>query len=484
MIATTISSPQATPVARLAAEELARYLERMTGEREPIANAAPAPAIRLEVDANDPALAATDSFRIAEDNDVITIRSASPRGLLMAAYHYLRLLGCRFYFPGADNEFVPKRNDAILRGVDVTESPAFDKRGVVIYARNTAFADWFDFAPKVKLNTIAVHSFDDVVQAEPLAAARGLRLDVETHAFGGDLCPTNHDNLRRETEKMAELVRRLPDCVHDLFLWPKDASLKPCGCPEHQHLSASDEVLMLVNKLLAAARTVRPAERLCYLAYVNTLPAPKQAKPDDGVFLEWAPMNRCMSHALTDPDCTINARDHIPHLLDNLKLFPADQAQVLGYWLDSSLFNRGQYKANAGRLPLFPDIIRSDFKYYASLGFNEITTFAVGLDKEYFARFTSPSVTAYADLLWDTDADVEGETKLFCENFFGTADAQVGLVLDTAMDERHNPDAVRVDAEIEEAIPAVAALARDASDDFHRTRLLRLEAELRHRLAV
>lgn len=493
MAVTVVSRRDASRVERFAASDLARYLSRMSGVAVPVSDSAPAPAVCLGVTTDDPKLEPLDSFSISESGGMVAVRSAAPRGLLMGAYHYLQLLGCRFYFPGAANEFVPGRDDVILRGVDVYEHPAFAKRGVVVYLPNDAFEDWVDFTPKVKLNTLGIHAFvdqgvgehgaiDDARKAESLAADRGLRIDLEAHCFGSVFCPSDVAGMAAAERRMADMVKALPDSTRDLFLWQADGRIGKCDCPEHREHTASDQTLLLVNRLLAAARGVRPDSRLCYLAYANTLPAPENVAPGGGVFLEWAPIGRCMSHSLNDSTCAINAGDHVPHLLDDLAVFGAADAQVLGYWLDASLFNRGRFEANNRRLPFFPELLRGDLRYYRSLGIRQITTFACQLDRSYFETFVSPSVPTYAQLLWDPDANVASELGLFCRNFFGTEEAIVGLVPDTAMDPRHRADLREVSAKVAEAMPVVGDLAREATDELHRDRLRRLAAELERRL--
>jgi len=480
-------------IEQFAANDLARYLSRMSGADVPVCGSASAPAICLCVTTDDPELRPLDSFRISESDGVVTIHSAAPRGLLMGAYHYLQLLGCRFYFPGEANEVVPRRHDVILRGVEAYECPAFEKRGIVIYLSNDAFLDWVDFMPKAKLNTIGVHAFiepggggrgtiDDASQAEDLTANRGLRIDLEAHCFGSVFCPSDEEGASAAAGRLVEMVKRLPSSTRDLFLWQADGHIEKCDCPEHQQHTPSDQTLLLANHLLAAARSARPDAKLCYLAYINTLAAPRNVKPADGVFLEWAPIRRCMSHALNDPACAINEEGHVPHLLDNLEVFGTDDAQVLGYWLDASLFNRGRFDSNGRRLPFFPHLIRDDLQYYRSLGIKQITTFACQLDRSYFGTFVSPSVSAYAQLLWNPNADYEPELKLFCRNFFDAEEALVGLVPDTAVDPQHCPGAREVGARIADAIPVVQALAQEATNELCQERLLRLAAELEHRL--
>ena len=492
MAVTVLSPRDASRVEQFAADDLARYLGRMSGRDVRVTETASAPAICLRVTVDDPDLETLDSFSIAESDGIVTIRSAAPRGLLMGAYHYLQLLGCRFYAPGTANEIVPRRDDVILRRADVVERPAFTKRGVVIYLSNTAFEDWVDFVPKVKLNTLGVHAFveqgggqgavDDACRAEALAADRGLGIDLEAHCFGSVFCPSDKGGLNAAASRMGDMVERLPDSTRDLFLWQADGRIGKCDCPEHRDHTASDQTLLLVNRLLATARGVRPSAKLCYLAYANTLPAPRNVTPEEGVFLEWAPIGRCMSHALNDPTCSINAEGHVPHLLDNLELFGAEDAQVLGYWLDASFFNCGRFAANKRRLPFFPELVRADLRFYRSLGIRQITTFACQLDRSYFETFVSPSVAAYAQLLWDPCADVDSELKRFCRGFLGTEKALVGLVPDRAMDPQHRANVREAESGLAHAMPVVAGLAREATNELHRERMFRLKAELEHRL--
>lgn len=493
MPTTVACAPDADRVVCFAAAELARYLTRMTGESVVVEDSPTGPSLHLQVDPHAAGLAGADAFEIEEDGRVVSVRSRTPRGLLMAAYHYLRLLGCRFNFPGPQGEHVPQRRDPILRGVRASESPAFDKRGIVIYRSNDAFEDWIDFMPKVGLNALGVHAFLGTVQADrgsatdaadavALAADRGLQVDLEAHCFGEVFCPADQAGMAAAQEHLLAMLGQLPDSMQDLFLWQADGHIKPCECAEHRGMSVSDQTLLFANHMAQAAHQARAGARLCYLAYHTTLPAPTSVAAHDGVFLEWAPIARCMSHPLDDPACPVNAEEHLPHLVDNLRVFAPDQAQVLGYWLDSSLFNRGRFRDNHGRLPWFPELMRADFRCYRGLGIRQITTFGINLDRAYFGQFVSPSVLAYAHLLWDPEADIAGELRDFCAHTFGTEEALAGFVPDTAVDPQHGPDARAVAEQVERAIPVIDGLARDACEPRHREGLRRLAAELEHRL--
>jgi len=187
-----------------------------------------------------------------------------------------------------------------------------------------------------------------------------------------------------------------------------------------------------MNEMITAIRTVRTNARLYFLAYLSTWQPPKFIKPSDGIFLEIAPIHRCFAHAISEPNCYINSRANQsiasgdtkilgvkPNIEELLELFNPQEAQVLGYWLDASLFSRGRYDRLRGRLPQFGEIIKDDINFYHELGISAITTFAVGLDREYFSFFTSPAIFQYASLLWNNQTDLYSQLVEFCEYFYG-----------------------------------------------------------------
>ena len=90
--------------------------------------------------------------------------------------------------------------------------------------------------------------------------------------------------------------------------------------------------------------------------------------------------------------------DNLRWLEQNLEVFPAEDAVVLEYWLDVSLFSR--WKRPAVQLPWRSDVCRSDLATYARYGIRNVTSFAVYMDASYFERFPSTEpVEEYGSLL-------------------------------------------------------------------------------------
>ncbi|MBM3241163.1 DUF4838 domain-containing protein [Candidatus Poribacteria bacterium] len=385
-----------------------------------------------------------DGFIIKDIQGNLAICGKTPRATLYGVYHYLQLLGVRWYFPGRDYEFVPNPPyPPLLKGgkggfelgpINIKESPDINKRGIVIHFSNSALRDWIDFAPKVKLNSIALHSDEGLHEMPDLLADRGVTLDFERHFFGDIFGSDDPAELEENRKQVKDYVQTLPECINDFFLWQADVWVKQADRDRERHYTISDSALQFMNKMLPAIREVRPEARLAFLAYLGTFQRPMFVKPVEGIFLEIAPMHRCFAHAIADPDCPINSRNvpatertrqnmGVKSIVEELlEVFNPHEAQVLGYWLDASLFGRGRYQNMRGRVPQFGEIIKDDINYYRNLGISAITTFAVGIDKSYLATFTSPTIFQYATLLWDSQADLQSQLEDFCEHFYGDKD--------------------------------------------------------------
>ncbi|MEN6536431.1 MAG: DUF4838 domain-containing protein [Bryobacteraceae bacterium] len=429
---TIVTAADAGETERFAAAELAKYLAKM-GNPQPKIVKAPAqgevylgvlpgsvaPSERRlyedPIAGRDP-----DSFLIRSFARGVVIKGNSPRAVLFGTYHYLESLGARWYFPGTENELIPQVA-VRLTGFDTVQVPSFRKRGIVVFASTPGFASLVDFAAKVKLNTIGLHDTSKEYDAYSLASkaigARGLTIDAERHLFGERFCPDDTAALATEKERFKSYIATLPSQLNDFFLWVADKELPPCASPKYRNYSVSDLVMYFSNEIAQTLRRTRPQGRYAYLAYLGTEPPPKNVKPGPGVLLEWAPMRQCFAHSFDDPDCPMN-RAYRQNIEGYLKLFKPEDAQVLGYWLDDTLFNRTGY----GRLPYRPDVLKADLTYLHKLRVPDVTTFGVITGANYFASHVSPAVFLYPRLLWDVTSDPQSVMKEFCQGFFGDGD--------------------------------------------------------------
>ena len=301
----------------------------------------------------------------------------------------------------------------------------FTTRGVVLTTEDLSTVDWPKKAKGAGLTTIATHiTPSQVVQfiqspkgQEFLQECRELGLEVEheLHAMN-DLLPRNlfeedptmfrmnkegkrvaDFNLCVHSEKALELVSKnavkfakiLTPTTGRYFYWIDDG--RPmCYCSQCSNYSDSEQALILENKILKALREFDPRATLAHLAYLNTMPPPVKIKPEEGIFLEFAPIRRSWDYPLRNLEVTgrelnnspvLTHREILEFLDENLKVFGSGNAQVLEYWLDVSLFS--DWKKPAVKLPWNKKVFQQDIDTYAKRGIKHVTTFAAYIDDEY-----------------------------------------------------------------------------------------------------
>ena len=97
-----------------------------------------------------------------------------------------------------------------------------------------------------------------------------------------------------------------------------------------------------------------------------------------------------------------------------LAVFPAGTAQVLEYWLDVSIQKREAGGKLVAPLPYVSEVVEADIAAYRALGIRNFTTFAVGMDQEYFRRYGDGVLRDYARLLLPGAAGVPyAESRIF-----------------------------------------------------------------------
>jgi hypothetical protein len=310
--------------------------------------------------------------------------------------------------------------------------PVFATRGVVITPVDLTL-NWPERAKRARLTTIALHPFPrnviEFVRTRDgemfLDTCRelGLQVEFELHAMA-DLLPRTHFDTRPEFFRMNDDGERTPDanlCVHSrgaldfvaanalevarilkpstgrYYFWGDDG-LPWCQCPKCREFPDADQALLLENFLAQALAAFDERAQLAHLAYVNTLTPPSIVKPDPRVFLEFAPIRRKFDVPLNDPDCAEN-KEHLELLDANLKVFPAETAQVLEYWLDCSLFSN--WREPHVKLPWSEAVLQADLDEYGARGIRHITTFAVYLDAHYLQTYGEPPIASYGQALAD-----------------------------------------------------------------------------------
>ena len=331
---------------------------------------------------------------------------------------------------------------------------AFRRRGLVILPEDTSLPNWPERARRAGLTTLALHEFtllgilafavSDAGRAffDQCRAAK-LEIEYELHLMSdllqrslfaqhpewfrmdvsgqrtadANCCVHSHAALDHIARNAATVARLLPSTSDRYFFWGDDGA-NWCRCPRCMEQSDSEQALVVENRILNELRKDRPQATLAHLAYHHTLSAPRQVRPDDGVFLEFAPIDRAYG-AINDPsyhgapgsgvfvplknrDFRFRPQDHSNgQLLDfldtNLEVFPKETAQVLEYWTDVSVVSR---KKPARKQPFDAAVMRADLIEYRRRCLSQITSFAVWVDSDYVQCHGEPTfIQDYGNLL-------------------------------------------------------------------------------------
>ena len=288
---------------------------------------------------------------------------------------------------------------------------------------------WIDRAKRLGYDTLALHPRGGKRAPETLAEmlewlktdkyremidyaiSIGLKIEYEFHAVGyllprslfdshpeyfrmnedgnrtpdSNLCFSNPDAIKIVKERAASLAKQLYRSTHNFYFWADDIRGSTCLCEKCRALSASDKNLMLMNEISDAVREVFSDARVACLAYQDTLPVPEKVTAHDGIFLEYAPIDRDMQKPVEEQSA--DKAGNISALLD---FFGRKNSKVLEYWMDNSMFSNWQ-KPPKKYVPN-KEVIAADVKYYASLGFECISSFGCFLGDDYEALYGEPEI--------------------------------------------------------------------------------------------
>ncbi|MCG8348684.1 MAG: DUF4838 domain-containing protein [Chloroflexales bacterium] len=441
-----IDLSSADPVARFAAQELRRTLQRIGASPLPIVANAAGPRIALHCGAYG------DGFVRTPDNSGLTLHGDGPRGLLYAVYDLLEALGCRWVAPGPSGEQLPHYQHIELPRVAIAQQPALTGRCLII--GHDFFLDhaeeWIVWAARNRLNTIFIHTIDRRLalgacrlqqwrkrrtKLLPLLRERGMTLELGGHGMA-DLVPRNL--FQRSPEAFRQKgARRTPDhnfCPSNstaqallqrngtaffrahseaqiYHLWPDDILGGGwCDCPQCSALSPADQSLMATNLLAETLERCNPQARIAYLAYHDTAVAPSQIVPRANVILAFAPRPRSYAHGIANESNLVN-RPFFQQLHDNIVWFdgaspgPNLQSQapvepaishaghcVFEYYLDGILFKSTP--------PPLPTVMRDDLRAYRDAGVHTVQALMTG-DRPWLAAPLNAYL--FARLAWEPE---------------------------------------------------------------------------------
>ena len=420
-------APHPHPLVRKASSELARFLSRQSGlpVRCEAAHGA-ACTIQVAAGASGRRTAASigqvraDGYLIQPVPDGFLLAARTPKGLLNAVYGYLSWAGVQWPTPGV--ELLPDQPRLAWPREPLLRNPAFARRGIVHAISPDAWPDCCEWYARLGFNEIFTHGSGEQWQAmQKTAEDFGIAMQTGGHGLASllprsqfekhpeyfrelqppdfdpkrmpdaNLCAANPDALAIVERGARRYVKQFPG-ASVYHLWADDLPGGGwCACSRCMGLTPQDQAMLAVNALARGIIAADPKAEAAHCIYHDTLPAPRIVKPHPSVRPLFAPRERCYAHALNDPSCERN-RHFVESLEGVLAWFGHREWQTFEYYSDYILFR--------AMLPLIPEVVAGDLRYYKAQGLDNAQHLLVGT---VVGLLTNLHV--FARQVWDLDAD-------------------------------------------------------------------------------
>ena len=434
--ATIVVATQTDPKVKTAAEELQRYLEKISGAKPPIMTDADYPdgalvlvgrstltdAMGVKIPAGVTADRLEEGFVIVCRGDRLVLAGndeAQYHGTEYAVYDFLERLGVRWYMPTDFGEIVPKLQTITFADITVTEKPDFLLRGWEtdeIWGRRNKLGISGDF---VAADT-SVWYFMPSFEERP-----------ELYALGPDgkrdknlgICYSSPETVTAVAEGLVAAFNKDP-LVNVIGIAPPDG-IPACSCPDckkgNQGFangatpprntgdgSNSEEWIAFADKVAALVRKESPDRYVWTNGYSNRHFAPQWAgKFQSNLGVMFAAIEDCTLHTLDDPKCWQKQA----------------QAMTLKRWSELSGGKLTIYEyslqmmiSNLTPIPMVHKY-RRDMPLWKRMG-------VMGYWLCYKNCWAEEGILTHylrAKLAWDVDADVEAIQRDFYGKWYGGA---------------------------------------------------------------
>ena len=366
---------EASKVETFAAEELQRYIKKISGAELSIIRENPDRhnliyvgrierwSKNLNIEEN---RLQEEGFVIKTVGENLALLGKDDLGTLFSVYTFLEILGCRWFFPGPEGEEIPEREDIEIQTLDIAESPFMEYRGLCEqdifrqfdYSNPVRYIQLVEWLPKVKLNVFAMYSRAYSREVLEEAGKRGLKVKFGNHSFifffighkeyqkraedeilkeifdshpdyypgrktweGFQFCFTHPEVIERVKKNISEFIKEHP-YIDSIDLVPEDIGEDSfCNCPRCKaEGSTSERYWKFINKIADFIKQEHPGKRLVGIFYGATREVPEGLKLPDNVdvFLGFSP--RCELHSWGDVQCKYNqerlkdVKEQIKHL--------------------------------------------------------------------------------------------------------------------------------------------------------------------------
>jgi len=449
---------------RNAAQELQKYLEKVTGAVFPLADELTAkegtPKIFVGPSAAAVNLSGTVAWR-ALGTDGIVIKTAGrhlvlaggrPRGTLFAVYTFLQdQVGCRWYADDAP-EVVPRRPTLDLKTQNLVYRPPFDMRYLYTGAQRTGDAKDPLFSAKLRQNGSIPEQFGGSVgygdahtmltwvlppkehfQEHPDWYA----LDESGKRVQGNLCYTSEGAMKKAAERVLERVRRerpkwkyAPQKI--VSVSPPDSGFhcrcEKCRAALMREGSDSGALIGFVNNVAEHVQKEFPDALISTLAYWNTAAPPRTVRPRGNVLVHFGISNEA-SHPADQRDRIVVRNFRLPfsevsvfsqHLVEWGRI--ASHLYVWDY--DTNFTNMIQPHPTYFSFP-------ASLRFYRDQGVAGIFSQGGWSNAGDFVRM---KYWVNSQMMWNPDHDLRALVKEFLDAYYGAAAPHLMAYLELVSD--------------------------------------------------
>ena len=433
-----------------AANELAGYLEKVSGEKFTVVTESAIAGAKAIYVGNTIAAAKAgkfvpDEFRIFTSGKDVIIAGSPQRGVLFGVYEFLeRFAGVRFFTP--ECERIPsKKVLKVPDGLDIRHKPAFAYRfiyggkragGTTAFFRKMRLTGWgggMAYGSSARFGTDGqCHTYykysKDFPEEISWADKSGTRHVVKT-ALEGSICFSNPEVLKRFAERLkaniaadrrkAEIQKLPPPQYYSVSQNDCDAA---CGCAKCAKFIAEHGVSGLVidftNRLAEIVCRDHPEIKIQIFAYFDSLNPPKTAiRAHKNVIVQITTYTQKFHDHLRAVDDPVNAK--FKTLMSAWKKH-ADDLGIWDYW---RYFNG--FKPSASAALILPGYIRFYKECGVVMFFTEFETSPKDL-----LSFYDLTIYVGARMLDDPSRDPQPLIDEFMETYYGAAAPAMKKLLD------------------------------------------------------
>ena len=428
----------AGPAVRYAAEELRRYIHRITGvfaRLRQVRDGSDVTAGQILVGDSahrallfpdvDPDELGSEAYVMRTREGRMLLIGGSDRATLYAAYDLLERLGVRWWTPS--EQTVPTRACLEVDALDITVDPPLVYRA--IWYRHAMDADWL---ARMRLNGGTMspvllterhggmerfaadrtsHTYASLVPAaeffaehpEYFSEVDGRRLQHTTQ-----LCCTHPKVIEIAADRAAQWLRATPGCR--LVSVTQNDHGNWCTCARCARLiereeSTSAPALYLANQVARSLAKEFPDVMVDTFAYTFTEKVPKRMKAHPNVLVRFAPIRNCFGHPIRT--CVANRQCR-----DNMRAW-ADVARQLFVWHYVTDFFH--YLTPFPNLPSLVD----DLDFYRAHGVTGM--FLQGDGTSLGGDMAELKAYLMARLIWNPDLDAAVVRAEFLDGYYGAA---------------------------------------------------------------